>query len=125
MVCSAGRSASADRRPEGELSWHRRARRDRQSARALLAVDRARRLLQHHHGGGGMPPKTNEQRKALVQCTRPGCKGVCPLKVVLRAAKSDGFPAVCYTCGNKFKAPPGMAPPGVADGRTGGNRMGE
>ncbi len=36
-----------------EAAWHRRARRQRQSARAILAVDRARRLLAAHHGGGG------------------------------------------------------------------------
>ncbi len=35
-----------------EASWHRRARRHRQHARAILAVERARRTLAAHHGGG-------------------------------------------------------------------------
>ena len=37
----------------GEPAWHRRARRDRQRARGVLAVARARQLLADHHGGGG------------------------------------------------------------------------
>ena len=37
-----------------EPAWHRRERRERQSARGLIAVDRARALLAQHHGGGGM-----------------------------------------------------------------------
>ncbi len=49
----------------GEPSWHRRARRQRQAARALIALDAARRRLAAHHGGGGraqaawaaMPPR--------------------------------------------------------------------
>ncbi len=49
----------------GEQAWHRRARRQRQSARALLALDAARRRIAAHHGGGGggarsssaMPPR--------------------------------------------------------------------
>ncbi len=36
-----------------EPSWHRRARRARQSARAVIAVTQARELLARHHGGGG------------------------------------------------------------------------
>ncbi len=46
-----------------EAAWHRRARRLRQQARGLLAVDRARRILAAHHGGGmpqhaSLPPWT-------------------------------------------------------------------
>ncbi len=37
----------------GEPSWHRRLRRQRQAARALVAVDTARARLARHHGGGG------------------------------------------------------------------------
>ena len=33
-----------------EQAWHRRARRQRQAARGVLAVERARRLLSSHHG---------------------------------------------------------------------------
>ncbi len=40
-----------------ESSWHRRARRQRQLARGVLAVDKARRVLLAHHGGGGMQPQ--------------------------------------------------------------------
>ncbi len=36
-----------------EPSWHRRARRARQRARAVIAVAQARDLLVRHHGGGG------------------------------------------------------------------------
>ncbi len=36
----------------GEQSWHRRARRSRQAARAILAVATARETLLRHHGGG-------------------------------------------------------------------------
>ncbi len=36
-----------------EPSWHRRARRARQRARAVIAVAQARNVLQAHHGGGG------------------------------------------------------------------------
>ncbi len=39
-----------------EASWHRRARRLRQQARAVLAVERARRVLANHHGGGIRQP---------------------------------------------------------------------
>ncbi len=36
-----------------EQSWHRRARRQRQQARAILAIASARGILASHHGGGG------------------------------------------------------------------------
>ncbi len=40
-------------RSTAEPSWHRRARRARQHARAVVAVTQARDLLSRHHGGGG------------------------------------------------------------------------
>ncbi len=64
LGCGAAQSAAtveAPRRPSGrrppsartaEASWHRRARRQRQQARAFVALDRARRVLSAHHGGG-------------------------------------------------------------------------
>ncbi len=46
-----GRQLAATAR--GEQAWHRRARRLRQSARALVALGAAQRRLAAHHGGGG------------------------------------------------------------------------
>ena len=40
-----------------EQSWHRRARRQRQAARGILALARANRVLANHHGGGMAPSK--------------------------------------------------------------------
>ncbi len=37
----------------GEQAWHRRARRQRQADRAVIAVAAARQRLARHHGGGG------------------------------------------------------------------------
>ncbi len=39
----------------GEQAWHRRARRQRQADRAIIAVAAARRRIARHHGGGGWP----------------------------------------------------------------------
>ncbi len=39
----------------GEQAWHRRARRQRQADRAIIAVAAARRRIACHHGGGGWP----------------------------------------------------------------------
>ena len=57
LVCGGRRSAPAAAEANtpittGESSWHCRARRQRQSARGLIALTRARRLLERHHGGG-------------------------------------------------------------------------
>ena len=56
-LCASQRSFSSI---TGEQSWHRRARRQRQAARGILAVARAERLLRSHHGGG-MPPGTGRK----------------------------------------------------------------
>jgi hypothetical protein len=45
--------AALDTAITAETAWHRRARRQRQQARAIIAVDRARRTIALHHGGGG------------------------------------------------------------------------
>ncbi len=44
--------AARPRSAATEAAWHRRARRTRQAARALLAVANARTVLAAHHGGG-------------------------------------------------------------------------
>ena len=38
---------------EKEPSWHRRAKKDRRQARAILAVNNSTKVLAEHHGGGG------------------------------------------------------------------------
>ncbi len=53
-----------------EASWHRRARRLRQNAKAVLAVERARRTLASHHGGG-----LGSQRGCLLAEVMPGGGG--------------------------------------------------
>ncbi len=53
LVSWAGICASRNLHSTADPSWHRRARRQRQAARALLAVGRARRILEQHHSGGG------------------------------------------------------------------------
>jgi hypothetical protein len=47
------RRLSLSVRATTEAAWHRRARRARQRARAIVAVAQARQLLASHHGGGG------------------------------------------------------------------------
>ena len=39
-------------RQSPEPAWHRRQRRDRQQARAIIAIEAARRRLELHHGRG-------------------------------------------------------------------------
>ncbi len=66
-------------------SRHRRERRQRQAARALLAVERARRVLASHHGGGGWGPmapqssKSNHGSKSVARFTNWNCR-VCNLQ---------------------------------------------
>ena len=55
-----------------EASWHRRARRNRQLARAVLAVDRARHTLAAHHGGGLQLPRAEDMGRPYVACLK--CK---------------------------------------------------
>ena len=55
-----------------EASWHRRARRNRQVARAVLAVDRARQTLAAHHGGGLHLPRAGDMGRPYVACLK--CK---------------------------------------------------
>ena len=50
------------------------------------------------------PRKLKQQ---LVQCSKSGCKGSCPLHVVCRGAQADGVPAKCFECGQKYKLPLG------------------
>ncbi len=66
MLPAAPRAAAARRRRQqlparstAEPSWHRRARRARQRARAVVAVAQARDLLARHHGGGGSAAATH------------------------------------------------------------------
>ena len=76
-------------------SWHRRARRHRQVARAILAVHRARRTLQDHHGGGA--PKEDMAggtiRRPWVACEKCRSKSW-----VYLDRKIDS----CYRCGDPF-----------------------
>ena len=69
-------------------------------------------------------PKAPQPR---LQCSKPGCPGSCPLRVVLRACASGGAPATCFECGRHIKKPPGVgAPPGRGDagkGQGGGARQ--
>ena len=46
-------------------------------------------------------------KQQLVQCSKSGCKGACPLNVVSRGAQAEGVPAKCFECGQKYKLPPG------------------
>ncbi len=46
-----------------EQSWHRRARRQRQQARAILAIASARSVLAAHHGGGGAEIMPNKGKR--------------------------------------------------------------
>jgi hypothetical protein len=106
-----------------EPAWHRRLRRKRQLARGVLAVQAARHLLAGHHGGGMAPPKREQWEpvrhgaKAKVACLKAGCGGHCPLAVVIRSNKSDGFPAKCQVCDRVFAVPANTkdAPRGAAN----------
>ena len=75
-------SATADQ------AWHRRARRTRQAARAILAVERARRALERHHGGGMAVAGNVGQKK---------CKWRCPCAKC--AFDNFGFREKCLKCG--------------------------
>ena len=106
---------SQQRQWPGEQSWHRRARRVRQQARAVLAVRRAREVLETHHGGGATPgvPMGRNHRHAFrpwVACTQ--CKQqswvYCDMGI-----------ADCKKCGTTFPDPwPALARKG-ADGGEG------
>ena len=65
-------SESEWRTDPAEASWHRRARRNRQLARAVLAVDRARQTLAAHHGGGLHLPRAGDMGRPYVACLK--CK---------------------------------------------------
>ncbi len=52
LVCGWRDRADAAARTTSESSWHRRARRNRQAARGVIALARARNVLAAHHGGG-------------------------------------------------------------------------
>ena len=67
-----------------EQSWHRRARRQRQAARGILAVERARDALARHHGGG--------------MATRDGNRN--GNRDVLRGPKSPSWGCNCGELGN-------------------------
>ncbi len=72
-----------------EASWHRRARRQRQLARAFLALDRARRVLSAHHGGGGCSPDLDP-----IDCAS------CDIPVGMPYGKGAGFTNWdCHICG--------------------------
>ena len=74
------------------------------------------------HGGSivdDMPPKGAKPR---VSCTRPGCSGSCPLRVVLKSLEAGGTPAKCFECGRLFKKPPGVGADAEGDRRGGGLR---
>jgi DNA repair exonuclease SbcCD ATPase subunit len=43
--------------------------------------------------------------KPKVLCSKTGCRGSCPLAVVLRSNKADGIPAKCQVCDKKFPVP--------------------
>ena len=53
-------------------------------------------------------PRDGTSRKTLVQCTKPGCQGTCPLNVVVRSNRWDGTPAKCFQCDRLFKVPAGF-----------------
>jgi len=86
------RTAAEDPLESGEASWHRRARRQRQSARAVLAIANARQLLAGHHGGGTAMPK--HAFRQYVSCQR--CKN--SWVFVDHGIKN------CQRCGDAFPA---------------------
>ena len=59
-------------------------------------------------------------KQQLVQCTKSGCKGACPLNVVCRGAQADGVPAKCFECGQKYKPPSGSQ---TQTGKSGNNKL--
>ena len=104
-------SESEWRSDPAEASWHRRARRNRQLARAVLAVDRARSTLAAHHGGGLHLPSSGDMGRPYVACLK--CKEASWVYV------GNGV-TNCHRCGLAFphsahrERPRPVAPP--ADG---------
>ena len=96
-----------------EPAWHRRLRAKRSQARTLVRLAVARHLLQvppsaqqppmSKNGAGAsdkddgwaVAPHRRNPKQQMVQCCKVGCKGACPLNVVLRASQVDGVPAKC------------------------------
>ena len=66
-----------------------------------------------------MAPKLG---KATLVCSRVGCKGTCPLHVVVRSNKADGVPAKCFTCERKYVVPKDFIAGGGAKGSGKGRR---
>ncbi len=98
-----------------EPAWHRRARRDRQHARALLALDRARRVLQSHHGGGMGAGRDDGKGKG---------KGKGPLFtdwVCECGYRNHGHRAECRVCGGA-PTPGTRRPKGAGKGGGGGGK---
>jgi hypothetical protein len=66
-------------------------------------------LVASSHHGSSTDLTMLKVAKASVICLRPGCKGTCPLHVVIRSNKPDGVPATCFQCERVFKAPSGFS----------------
>ena len=91
----------------------------------MATLAKANLRLSRHHGsspGTAMPRKggtakdgegwqtaRGKARPQLVPCSKPGCKGSCPIAVVRRGLQADGVPAKCLECDRRYQLPPGTA----------------
>ena len=106
-------SESEWRTDPAEASWHRRARRNRQLARAVLAVSRARLTLAAHHGGGLHLPGSGDMGRPYVACLK--CKEASSVYV------GNGV-TNCHRCGLAFPPPARREHPRSGDPPADGGR---
>ena len=112
-----------------EPAWHHRKRKERSTARHIQwlgkELARTQPLLDGHHGSSSrslssmgkdgewenvVARKKRKDSGPPVKCTKPGCTGTCPRRVVEQGLRGTGFtPAKCQLCDRRYKLVPGTA----------------